>query len=128
MMNNKDQSAATSPLREDEMNSGVAKVYMEENNRLRNEKNTLKKSLKSLQNKHEKLRREFHKVDKENVILHSKLYAKFLPEILKFAGSGLGIGLAVNFLTNSQYTLGIVSLIVAVFTHGGILFIYRNKI
>lgn len=130
-MNNKsgkNKNTTSNPiLRDDELNnSGVGKILLSENKRLKEEVEALKKSLKINQNELEKLRSKNHELDKQNSILDYKLNTEFLPEFLKFIASSVGAGFAINFFFNNQINLAIISLIISIAVYGGILFLYKK--
>lgn len=125
--NPKQNKNAITSLREDELShSGVSKVLLDENGRLRSETEALKKSLKTVQNELEDLRSKNHTLDKENNILNYRLTTAFLPELLKFLASSVGAGLAVSFFFAGQTESAVISLIISVVIYGGILILYRK--
>lgn len=127
MTGKRKKQIATSKLREDEMNSGVGKVLLDENTHLRKENEALKKSLNATQNKLEKMREKYHELDKANHLLNYKLHTSFWPEFFKFVASSVGAGFAVNFFFSNQTKWAMGSLLMSFLVYGGILFIYRKK-
>lgn len=126
--NRKDENIASNPtLRDDELsNPGVGKILFNENIRLKAEIDTLKKSLKLNQNELEKLRSKYHELDKEKSILDFRLNTIFLPELLKFLASSVGMGFAVGFFFNGKIEYAVVSLALAIVIYGGILILYKS--
>ncbi len=114
-------------LRENELtNSGVGKLLLADNERLQQEVDVLKKSLKESQDQLEDLRTRNHELDKANSILGFRLNTVFLPEFLKFIASSVGAGLSVNFFFSNQVVWAIIVLVLSVVIYGGILYLYRK--
>ncbi len=114
-------------LRDNELtNSGVGKLLLADKERLQQEVDVLKKSLKENQDQLEDLRTRNHELDKANSIFALRLNTAFLPEFLKFIASSVGAGLSVNFFFSKQMVLAIVVLVISVVIYGGILFLYRK--
>lgn len=115
-----------SDLQDHELNnSGVAKILLQENQTLKNEVSSLKKSLKVSQNELESLRSRYHVLDKDNSLLGYRLKNAFLPEFLKFT-AGIGAGFAANFFFNKQNTIGTLTLVVSLVVYAGVLHLQRK--
>jgi hypothetical protein len=78
------------------------------------------------QNELEKLRSENHELDKANSILDFRLNTAFLPELLKFLASSVGMGFAVGFFFNEKIEYAVFSLILSIVIYGGILILYKS--
>lgn len=108
-------------------NSGVGKFLLKENEKLKQEVDILKRSLKVVQNELEKMRGKNHELDKANGILDYRLTVTILPEFIKFIASSVGAGLAVNFFFVNEIKSAIISLVVSIIIYVGILFLYKKQ-
>lgn len=68
--------------------------------------NSLKASLKKTQDGYERERQKNHDLDKEKALLQAKFQNNSAIEFFKFLSS-LGIGFAINYITQNNISLGI---------------------
>lgn len=94
-------------LTKTEMGSGAFKVLKDENN-------SLKKTLISTQNELERYRSRYHEVDKENGIYRSMKQTVVFHELIKFLSTGILGSLSINMLTEKKYSYAFVLLIIAI--------------
>jgi len=66
----------------------------------------LERSLKKTQDEAQKMQKENHELDKNVVLLESKLEGKVVIAILRFLSSG-GMGFAANYITSDNIYLGL---------------------
>jgi len=127
LKNTRKNSNRISSLKENELaHTGVGKVLLKDNRRLMAETESLKKSLKNIQDELEELRSKNHILDKENGILNYRLTSAFFPELFKFISSSIGTGFAVSFFFNGQIKFAIASLVISIVVYGAILILYRK--
>lgn len=94
-------------LSKTEMSSGAFKV-------LKNENESLRKTLVNTQNELERYRSQYHESDKKNGIYESMKQTVIFHEVIKFlATGGLG-GLSIDLLTRQKYLYAFISLFIAV--------------
>lgn len=105
---------------------GVGKLLYMENKDFKDELTTVKKSLKKLQNEHEKLRMKNFETDKENTLLSYRLHINFIPEALKFLSSAGGLGFAVGLYFQGHMKYAYIVGGVSIFIYIIILFCYRS--
>ncbi|NTW22185.1 hypothetical protein HGA34_01410 [Candidatus Falkowbacteria bacterium] len=116
-----------SQLKDKELcNSGVGKILFAENGNLKDEVASLKKSLKQSQNELEKLRSTNHELEKKNNLMDYRLKTIFLPELIKFFASAVGVGFAINFFFDGKIYMGIIMVVSSVFIYGLMLYLYRK--
>ncbi|MES2060014.1 MAG: hypothetical protein V4438_03215 [Patescibacteria group bacterium] len=95
--------------------------------KLMSEKNkTLERSLKITQDELEKYREKYHESDKNHAVQKSKNQTIIFHEILKYISSALVGGVGVNYLTNGQYKLGSVLIVVSLIFYTLIVFSDRK--
>lgn len=106
-MNRKNKKRNNNLSKQEMSNSGAFKV-------LKNENESVKKSLVSTQNELEEYRSKYHESDKKNGIYESMRQTVVLHEVIKFLATGVLGGLSINWLTDQKYLYSIISFVVAI--------------
>lgn len=97
-------------LSKNEMSSGAFKVLKDENE-------SLKKTLISTQNELENYRSKYHESDKKNGIYESMKQTVVCHEVIKFLATGILGGLSINWLNEKEYLYAGVAFVVAIIVY-----------
>lgn len=97
-------------LSKNEMSSGAFKVLKDENE-------SLKKTLISTQNELENYRSKYHESDKKNGIYESMKQTVVFHEVIKFLATGILGGLSINWLNEKEYLYAGVAFVVAIIVY-----------